>query len=167
MASAVLVTALGATQLTAQSLAGSADIGGSVSVGTGSTGLGADTGLSVGAKADTETAADTVSGASGTAETSIVTAAEGAIAAGNAQVVSSNNAVLGTIVAVEPDTTGQVRYTIDVVDNLGLATDRVTLLSRSMVASDGSLQIRMTGEEFATAASQRTSGAANTSSEVN
>lgn len=167
MTSAFVLAVLGSTQVAAQSLSGGADVGGSVSADTGSASIGADTGVSVGAEADTGTATDTANDASGTAMTSIVSAVEGAIAAGNAQVVSSNNTVIGAIAAVEPDTNGQVRYTIDVADNLGLETDRVTLLSRSAVASDGSLKIGMTEEEFAAAASQRTSAGTNASSDMN
>lgn len=167
MVSTVALAALAATPLAAQSLSGGADVGGSVSVDTGSSAADVDPGVSVGAEADTEATIDMESDPSGTAVTSIISAAEAAIAAGNAQVKSSNDTVIGTIAAVEPDGNGRVGYTIEVADHLGLEADRVTLVSRSTVASDGSLTINMTEDEFATAATQRSSTGSITSTELN
>lgn len=167
MACAVALSALGATQLAAQSISVGADVGGSVLADTGLASIGADTGISASGKTDTGTATGTARDASGTATSSIVSAAEAAIAAGNAQVVSSNNAVIGTIAAVELNRNGQVRYTVDVADNMGLEADRITLVSRSSVASDGSLKISMTEEEFVAAATQQSSIESSAGSNMN
>lgn len=161
------LVALAATPLAAQSLSGSAEVDGAASVDTGAADVGA--GASIGAETDAETTmeADTAgTTTSSETQTSTRSAVDAMIEAGNARVVSSNDTVIGTITDVAPDAEGKTRYTIDVDDSMGLAADRITLVSGSEMTADGMLSINMTEEEFAAAADQSANATSATSANM-